>query len=108
MKETLGEYIHLLRMEKGLTLTKLAAALDVDQSTLSKIENNKRNVGPEILAKVAEVFSLDFKQLELEYNSQRIAEIIYLENDSSGLIQLAQEKARYLKSKNARQGDLKL
>jgi transcriptional regulator with XRE-family HTH domain len=81
MKETLGEFIHNLRIEKGLTLTKLAAALDIDQSTLSKIENNKRNVGPEILVKVAEVFSLDFKLLELEYNSQRIAEIIYLEND---------------------------
>ena len=108
MKETLGEYIHLLRIEKGLTLTKLAAALDVDQSTLSKIENNKKGVSLEILRKVAEVFSIEYKKLELEFNSQRIAEIIYLENDSSDLIQLAQEKAKYLKSKNTRQGDLKL
>jgi transcriptional regulator with XRE-family HTH domain len=38
MKETFGEYIHKLRVENNLTLTKLAAALDIDQSTLSKIE----------------------------------------------------------------------
>lgn len=108
MKETLGEYIHNLRVNKGLTLTKLAAALDIDQSTLSKIENNKRNVGPEILIKVAEVFSIDYMQLRLEYNSQRIAEILYLENDSTVLIELAQEKAKYLKIKNALQGNLDL
>ena len=33
MKETFGEYIHKLRVDNGLTLTKLAAALDIDQST---------------------------------------------------------------------------
>ena len=44
MKETFGEYIHKLRVDNGLTLTKLAAALDIDQSTLSKIENGKRNI----------------------------------------------------------------
>ncbi len=48
MKETFGEYIHNLRIENNLTLTKLAAALDIDQSTLSKIENRKRNVTEEI------------------------------------------------------------
>ena len=46
MKETFGEYIHRLRADSGLTLTKLAAALDIDQSTLSKIENGKRNFWP--------------------------------------------------------------
>ena len=35
IKETFGEYIHKLRTEASLTLTKLAAALDLDQSTLS-------------------------------------------------------------------------
>ena len=61
MKETFGEYIHNLRLEHGLTLTKLAAALDIDQSTLSKIENQKRNVPEEILPKLAKVFKLDHK-----------------------------------------------
>ena len=40
MRETIGEYIHKLRLENNLTLTKLAASLDIDQSTLSKIEND--------------------------------------------------------------------
>ena len=65
MKETFGEYIHKLRLDNGLTLTKLAAALDIDQSTLSKIENGKRNVPAEIIPKLSAFFSLDLKKLEI-------------------------------------------
>lgn len=64
MKETFGAYIHKLRSDNGLTLTKLAAALDIDQSTLSKIENGKRNVPEEILPKLSFFFNLDLKKLE--------------------------------------------
>ena len=63
MKETFGEYIHKLRLENNLTLTKLAAALDIDQSTLSKIENQKRNVPIEVLPKLADMFGLDVDRL---------------------------------------------
>ncbi len=56
MKEPFGEYIHKLPLNKSLTLTKLAAALDIGQSTLSKIENNKRNVPEETLPKLAKIF----------------------------------------------------
>ncbi len=104
MKETLGEYIHKLRSENGLTLTKLAAALDIDQSTLSKIENSKRTVPEEILPKLSEFFSLDIKLLEKEYFSEKIAEILYKKDDSKELIRLAEEKAKYFRFKKTQQG----
>jgi len=103
MKETFGEYIHNLRIEKGLTLTKLAAALDIDQSTLSKIENQKRNVPEEILPKLAKVFNLNIKRLEREFYSEKIAIIIYQEPDTSELLRLAEEKAKYFRTKRAKQ-----
>lgn len=62
MKETFSEYINKLPLDKGLALTKLAAALDIGQSTLSKIENGKRNVPIEILPKLALAFNLDLKK----------------------------------------------
>jgi len=40
-KETFGEYIRRLREEMNLPLRKVAAQLDVDTSTLSKIERGK-------------------------------------------------------------------
>jgi len=61
MQKTFGEYIHRLRSKAGMILTKLAAALDIDQSTLSKIENGKKNAPEEILPKLANVFSLDIE-----------------------------------------------
>lgn len=106
MKETFGEYINQLRSDKGLTLTKLAAALDIDQSTLSKIENGKRNVPIEILPKLALAFNLDLKKLEHEYFSEKIAEIIYPQEEPRELLKAAEEKAKYLKIKKQQQGKI--
>ena len=106
MKETFGEYINKLRLDNGLTLTKLAAALDIDQSTLSKIENGKRNIPVEILPKLATTFDLDIKQLEHEYFSEKIAEIIYPQEETTELLKAAEEKAKYLRIKKLKQGKI--
>jgi transcriptional regulator with XRE-family HTH domain len=106
MKETFGEYINKLRMDKGLTLTKLAAALDIDQSTLSKIENGKRNIPVEILPKLATTFDIDLKHLQHEYFSEKIAEIIYPQEETIELLKAAEEKAKYLRIKNQKQGKI--
>ncbi|QNS42581.1 helix-turn-helix transcriptional regulator [Chryseobacterium manosquense] len=106
MKETFGEYIHKLRSDSGLTLTKLAAALDIDQSTLSKIENGKRNVPVNVLPKLSTVFQLDLKKLEHEYFSEKIAEIIYLQEEPKQLLKVAEEKAKYMRIRNQEQGKL--
>jgi len=99
MKETFGEYIHKLRTDHSLTLTKLAAALDLDQSTLSKIENQKRPVSKELLPKLAKVFNLNIKMLEKEFYSEKIATMIYRQTNSKELLKLAEEKIKYY-SKN--------
>ncbi len=108
MKSTLGEYIHDLRVNRGLTLTKLAAALDLDQSTLSKIENNKRAVPQIVLPKLAAFFDLDLAWLEKEYYSEMVAEIIYRQPNTEELLLLATEKADYLRIKNSVQANLNL
>ncbi|MEM9337098.1 MAG: helix-turn-helix transcriptional regulator [Bacteroidota bacterium] len=107
MRETFGEYIHKLRSESGLTLTKLAAALDIDQSTLSKIENGKRTIPKEILPKLANAFELNMKELEREFYSQQVAEIIYSYDEPQEVLKLAEEKAKYLRNKKHKQGKLK-
>ena len=104
MKETFGEYIHKLRTDANMTLTKLAAALDIDQSTLSKIENQKRPVPAEILPKLATMFNLDIKELEREYYSEKIADIIFSHDEPVRVLKLAEEKAIYMRRKNLKQG----
>lgn len=106
MKETIGEYIHQLRIENNLTLTKLAAALDIDQSTLSKIENHKRNIPEEILPKLASLFKLDITELKKEFLSEKIAELIFKQENTKEVLELANEKANYYKEKNITQGQI--
>jgi len=107
IQETFGEYIHNLRVEKNLTLTKLAAALDIDQSTLSKIENCKRNVPEEIIPKLAVFFNLDIKSLEKEFYSEKIAEILHKGDNPKELLILAEKKAKCFQIKKMQQGILK-
>lgn len=106
MRSTLGEYINKIRTEKGLTLTKLAAALDIDQSTLSKIENHKRSIPVEVLPKLANAFEIELEILEMEFYSEKIAEILYNRPNASELLVLAEEKAKYLKNKKSHQTNL--
>jgi len=100
MKEIFGEYIKRLRTENELTLTQLAAKLDLDSANLSKIENNKREFDEKRLELLANVFSLDIAQLRTEFFSDMIAKKIYENNCDNETLILAEQKVEYLKSKN--------
>jgi transcriptional regulator with XRE-family HTH domain len=100
MKETFGEYIKRLRTENELTLTQLAAKIDLDSANLSKIENNKREFDEKRLELLANVFHLDLAQLRTEFFSDIIAKKIYINNCDSETLILAEQKVEYLKSKN--------
>lgn len=100
MKEIFGEYIKRLRTENELTLTQLAAKLDLDSANLSKIENNKREFDEKRLELLANVFNLDLAHLRTEFFSDIIAKKIYENNCDSETLILAEQKVEYLKSKN--------
>ena len=106
MKETFGEYIRKLRTESGLTLTQLAAKLDLDSANLSKIENSKREFDERRLEKLANFFKLDIEELKAEYYSEIIAKKLYKNNCNNETLVLAEQKVEYLKQKNLTQGKI--
>ena len=108
INSTFGNYISDLRKANNLTLTKLAASLDIDQSTLSKIENNKRNVPDELIPKIASVFNLDVRELYKEFYSEKIAFMIYSNPQSDNILELAEKKVEYFKNKRIKQGTLNI
>ena len=99
MKTTFGEYIRLLRTEKDLTLTQLAAKLNLDSANLSKIENGKRDFDEKRLPRLAKIFNLNLKDLRNEYVTDQIAKHIYETNCTKQLLQVAEEKAEYRRLK---------
>ncbi len=106
VKESLGEYIKKLRTEKGFTLTKLGAQLNIDSGALSKIENGKKQLDYKALPKLSKIFKLNLDELKDEFYSEQIANNIYEKKCSKNVLTLAEEKVKYIKSKNTKQGNL--
>jgi len=100
MKTTFGEYIRLLRNENELTLTQLAAKLNLDSANLSKIENGKRDFDEKRLPKLAKIFKLNLKELRNEYVTDQIGKQIYETNCTKQLLRVAEEKAEYRRTLN--------
>ena len=99
IRKTFGEYIRELRTENNLTLTQLAARLDLDSANLSKIENGKREFDEKRLIKLSTVFNLDMEKLKIEYYSDFIAKKLYETNCNKEVFIAAEQKMEYLKNK---------
>ncbi|WNF35323.1 helix-turn-helix transcriptional regulator [Bacillaceae bacterium IKA-2] len=55
----IGEKIRSLRLEHGLTLKELGAAIDFNYSNLSKIERGNRKPAIEVLESLSNYFNID-------------------------------------------------
>jgi transcriptional regulator with XRE-family HTH domain len=108
MKETFGDYIKELRNNNNLTLTQLAAKLDLDSANLSKIENGKRDFDEKRLVLLSDTFNIEIDEIKKEYYGDFIARKIYNSNCSEEILLLAEEKVKYLRSVHTKQTNLDL
>lgn len=74
-----GAYVRKLRENHNMPLRKLAAALDIDTSTLSKIEREERQANSSMVSVIAKVFELDFKKLQIKFWSEKLYEELHQE-----------------------------
>lgn len=107
-KESFGEHIRALRENQGLPLRKVAAVLDIDPSTLSKIERGERSANKEMLPIFASLFNKSEETLGLILMSDKVAYELMLEENPNQILKAAEEKIKYLKNKNLEQGSLDL
>ncbi|WP_294297611.1 helix-turn-helix transcriptional regulator [uncultured Chryseobacterium sp.] len=105
-KESFGEHIRKLREDSGLPLRKVAAALDIDPSTLSKIERGERSANKDMLNPLANLFHEDQDELGIILLSDKVAYDLFQENNPNEIIKLAEEKIKFLKAKSARQAKI--
>ena len=106
MKETLAEYLRTLRLEKAIPLRKAAAGIDIDQSSLSKIERGDRMPTEDQLTKIAQYFGLNAKELWIRYKSDKVMYELLNEEQAEAILKVAEEKIQYHKSKQYQQGTL--
>lgn len=106
ISQTFGEYIKYLREQKGYPLRKVAAVLDIDTSTLSKIEKGDRMANKTMINHLAMLFDVESEKLNLILISDKVALELINEANADEIIKVAVEKIRYLKAKNVEQGKL--
>ena len=67
-----GDYLNLIRTEKGLSQKVVAEKLGIDISLLSKIEHGERKVQGHMLNGIAELFGLEYKDIQIKFLSQKM------------------------------------
>ena len=94
----IGRQIRQLRENRGLPLRKVAAALDIDQSVLSKIERGERRATKAQILHIARIFEVDEKELLVSYLSDQVLYQIEDEELAMEALKVAEEKILYRKS----------
>ena len=70
----LGKMINQIRKEQQLTLKSVAQKLEIDLTMLSKIENGERQVQAHMIKPLSELFKIDYKELQIQYLNNKIAQ----------------------------------
>lgn len=97
---TFGHHIRKLREAQNLPLRKIAAQLDIDPSTLGKIERNQRRPTSDMIKKLAKIYKVDEKDLKIKYMSDKISYDLFEENLGREVLKVAEKKMEQLKSRN--------
>ncbi|WP_299326197.1 helix-turn-helix transcriptional regulator [uncultured Maribacter sp.] len=105
-KQSFGEYLRKLREEHSLPIRKVASKLDIDPSTLGKIERGERSANKEMIPILATLFKIEEKTLGLILFSDKVAYQIIGEENTNEILKVAEEKIEYLKNLNLKQGKI--
>ena len=94
-----GNKIRALREQKGLVLRKVAAELDIDTATLSKIELGFRQAKREHLKILSKLYDTELQEPEKLWLTDKVYDII--EDEEQGLSVLKEAETAYKKLKKA-------
>ncbi len=69
---TFGNYLKHVREQKSIPQRIVAHRLNIDTSTLSKIELGERRITISMIKGLAEVLGLDYRDLQIKFISEKI------------------------------------
>jgi transcriptional regulator with XRE-family HTH domain len=96
MKSTaFGSYLKHVREQKNIPQRIVAHRLDIDTSTLSKIELGERQITISMIKGLSEVLGLNYKDLQIKYISEKIMDEF---NNQPFLKDALQETMKHIKA----------
>ena len=96
-----GNKVRELREKQGLVLRQLAAALEIDTATMSKIELGDRQARKDQVTQLAEILSADTEYLYTLWLASKVYEVIEGEDMAIEALKVAEEEVQYQKSGRA-------
>lgn len=99
---TFGNTIRDIRIQLKLPIRKVAAHLDIDPSTLSKIERDERSANKNMVGKLAELFKIDYNELLIAYLSDKVALDLLKEDLSEKILHAAKSRLKHYKTKEVK------
>ena len=97
--ETFGEHIKRLRINRDLSITKVSEQIGIDSSLWGRIERDERRASRDVISKIAKFFNENEQDLLKRFLSDSFAYKIIAENLDVDVLQVAEQKIKYLKSK---------
>lgn len=67
-----GSYLKQIREQKKIPQRKVAHHLDIDTSTLSKMELGERQITVSMIEGLADALGLDYRELQIKFVSEKI------------------------------------
>lgn len=90
-----GNKLRQLRENQNLVLRKVAAKLDIDTATMSKIERGDRYARREHLPILAKLFGISVEELKTLWLAEKVCEIIYEEAEGLEALKVAEAHIEY-------------
>jgi transcriptional regulator with XRE-family HTH domain len=95
-----GNKLRSLREKKGLVLRQVAAALEVDTATMSKIERGDRQARKDQLLLLASILDADITELHTLWLASKVYEVIEGDDKAMAALKVAEEAILYQLRKN--------
>ena len=96
--DTLGHRIRSLRESQELLLRQVAAAIEIDQALLSKIERSERIATKNQIIGLASFFEIDERKLLTLWLGEKIAYKIKDEDVANDALKVAEKTIQYLRN----------
>ena len=90
-----GSRIKELRLAKALPLRKVAAAIDIDQGSLSKIESGTKKATQNNIEELAKFFKVPEKELKTAFLADKILIALFDEDNAFDALKMAEEQVVY-------------
>lgn len=92
---TFGQTLKRARESQGLLLRQVAAELEVDTATVSKIENGLRHATKKQVKALAQLLNIEYRQLEASWMGNKIYHMLQDIDDPSQALVVAEEQVLY-------------